>query len=131
MKKLVKEFIESNIELIEDKEYYDDLYDQAYEWLPDDYVTELTDILSETLHDDFSQYAKENIMSHFMVEINNFVHDKHDTLTLATFVRMYMNHINGLDWDEFQMLVEQQLQNSNVVSTYDDGAGNLYIERKH
>ena len=130
MKTLIKEFIENNIELIE-KEYYDDLYDQAYECLPDDYVTELTDILSETLHDDFSQYAKENIMSHFMVEINNFVHDKHDTLTLATFVRMYMNHINGLDWDEFQMLVEQQLQNSNVVSTYDDGAGNLYIERKH
>ena len=130
MKKLVKEFIESNIELIEDKEYYDDFYDQAYEYLPDDYVRELTDILSKTLGDDFSQYAKQNIMAHFNTEINNFVSDKHDTLTLATFVRMYMNHINGLDWDEFQLLVEKELKDSKLVEVYDDGAGNLYISRK-
>ena len=130
MKKLVKEFIENNIELIEDKEYYDDLYDQAYELLPDDYVIELTDILSEALQDDFTKYAKQNIIKHFNVEINNFISGKHDTLTLATFVRMYMNHINGLDWDEFQLLVEQELKNSKLVSTYDDGAGNLYIEKR-
>ena len=130
MKKLVKEFIESNIELIEDKEYYNDLYDQAYEYLPDDYVTELTDILSETLGEDFTQYAKQNIITHFNTEINNFVSDKHDTLTLATFVRMYMNHINGLDWDEFQLLVEQELKDSKLVKVYDDGAGNLYISKR-
>lgn len=130
MKKLVKEFIESNIELIEDKEYYDDLYDQAYEWLPDEHVTELTKILTETLGVDFELYAKENIMSHFNTEINNFVSGKHDTLTLATFVRMYMNHINGLDWDEFQMLVEKEFKDSKLVEVYDDGAGNLYISRK-
>lgn len=130
MKKLVKEFIESNIELIEDKEYYDDFYDQAYEWLPDDYVTELTAILSETLQDDFTQYAKQNIIKHFNIEINNFVSDHHATLTLATFVRMYMNHINGLDWDEFQQLVEQELENSNLVEVHDDGSGNLYISAK-
>ena len=127
MKNLVKEFIESNIELIEDPDYYDDLYDQAYEWLPDDCVTELTDILSKTLSVDFSQYAKQNIIEHFNIEINNFVSDKHDTLTLATFVRMYMNHINGLDWDEFQLLVLKELKDSNLVEVYSDGAGNLYI----
>ena len=130
MKNLVKEFIENNIELIEDKDYYDDLYDQAYEQLPDDYVKELTAILSEALQDDFTKYAKQNIIKHFNVEINNFISGKHDTLTLATFVRMYMNHINGLDWDEFQLLVEQELKNSKLVSTYDDGAGNLYIEKR-
>lgn len=130
MKKLVKEFIEDNIVLIEEKDY-DGLYDQAYEWLPDDYVTELTEILTKTLGIKFEDYAKQNIMEHFNIEINNFVaDDKHDTLTLATFVRMYMNHINGLDWDEFQMLVEQELLDSKLVSTYADGAGNLYIERK-
>ena len=130
MKKLIKEFIENNIELIEDKEYYDDLYDQAYEVLPDDYVTELTDILSETLNEDFSQYAKQNILKHFNTEINNFVSDKHDTLTLSTFVRMYMNHINGLHWDEFQLLVEQELKDSNLVEVHDDGSGILYISAK-
>ena len=129
MKELIKEFIEDNIVLIEEEDY-DGLYDQAYEWLPDDYVTELTDILSETLKDDFSQYAKQNIIKHFNVELNNFVYDKHDTLTLATFVRMYMNHINGLDWDEFQLLVERELKDSKLVEVHDDGSGNLYISRK-
>ena len=130
MKKLVKEFIESNIELIEDKEYYDDFYDQAYEWLPDDYITELTDILSETLGEDFTQYAKQNIIKHFNIEITNFVSDKHDTLSLASFVRMYMNNINGLDWDEFQLLVERELKDSKLVEVHDDGSGNLYISAK-
>ena len=129
MRHAIKKFIEDNIRLIEDEDY-DSLYDQAYEWLPDNYVTELTAILSETLQDDFTQYAKQNIIKHFNVEINNFVADKHRDLTLASFVRMYMNHINGLDWDEFQLLVEQELKDSNLVEVYDDGAGNLYISAK-
>ena len=129
MRNLIKQFIEDNIVLIEEKDY-DYLYDQAYEWLPDDYVTELTSILSKTLQEDFSKYAKQNIIKHFNLEINNFVSDKHDTLTLATFVRMYMNHINGLDWDEFQMIVEKELKDSGLVEVYDDRAGNLYISRR-
>lgn len=129
MNKLVKEFIEDNITLIEEEDY-DGVYEQAYEWLPDDYVTELTTILTKTLDIDFEVYAKENIIKHLNIEINNFVSDDHDTLTLETFVRMYMNHINGIDWDEFQMLVEKELKESNLVSTYDDGAGNLYIEKR-
>ena len=129
MNKLVKEFIEDNITLI-DEEDYDGVYEQAYEWLPDDYVAELTTILTKTLDIDFEVYAKENIIKHLNIEINNFVSDDHDTLTLATFVRMYMNHINGIDWDEFQMLVEKELKDSKLVSTYDDGAGNLYIEKR-
>ena len=127
MKNLIKEFIEDNIVLIE--EDYDSLYDEAYDWLPDDYITELTAILTKTLGIEFESYAKQNIIKHFNIEINNFVSDKHDTLTLATFVRMYMNHINGLDWDEFQLLVQKELEDSKLVSTYDDGTGNLYIER--
>lgn len=129
MKRAIKKFIEDNIVLIEEEDY-DGLYDQAYEWLPDDYVTELTDILSETLDDDFTHYAKQNIIEHFNTEINNFVADRHSTLTLASFVRLYMNHINGLDWDEFQLLVEQQLKDSNLVEVSDDGSGNLYISVK-
>ena len=130
MKKLVKEFIESNIELIEDEDYYDDLYDQAYEYLPDDYVTELTTILTDTLKVDFLPYAKSNIIKHLNIELNNFLHDEHAILTLASFVRMYMNHINGIDWDEFTQLVEQELKDSKLVDVSDNGAGDLYL-RKH
>ena len=131
MKKLIKQFIEDNIVLIEEEDY-DGLYDQAYEWLSDDYVSELTAILSEALEVNFTQYAKENTMKHFNIELNNFLFmpDQRDTLTLATFVRMYMNHINGINWDEFQMLVEKELKDSKLVSTYDDGAGNLYIKKR-
>lgn len=129
MKNLIKEFIEDNIVLIEEEDY-DGLYDQAYEWLPDDYVTELTDILTKTLGVDFETYAKENILTHFNVEINNFVSDNHHDLTLASFVRMYMNHINGLNWDEFQLLVEKELKDSNLVKIYDDGAGDLHISTR-
>ena len=129
MKKLVKQFIEDNITLIEEEDY-EGVYDQAYEYLPDDYVAELTEILSETLQEDFTQYAKQNIIAHFNIELNNFVSDKHDTLTLATFVRMYMNHINGLDWDEFQLLVERELKDSKLVEVHDDGSGDLYISAK-
>lgn len=129
MKNLIKEFIEDNIVLLEEEDYAG-LYDQAYEWLPDDYVTELTDILTKTLGVDFETYAKQNIITHFNIEISNFVSDNQATLTLVSFVRMYMNHINGLDWDEFQLLVEQELKDSNLVEVYDDGEGNLYISRK-
>ena len=129
MKNLIKQFIEENIVMIEEEDY-DGLYDQAYEWLPDDYVTELTDILTKTLGVDFETYAKQNIIKHLNVEINNFVADKHRDLTLASFVRMYMNHINGLDWDEFQLLVEQELKDSKLVKVYDDGPGDLYISAK-
>lgn len=129
MRKLVKEFIEDNIVLIEEKDY-DGLYDQAYDWLPDDYVTELTEILTKTLGIEFEVYAKQNIMEHFNIEINNFVADKHNELTLASFVRMYMNHINGLDWDEFQLLVEKELKDSKLVSTYAGYGGDLYIKRR-
>ena len=130
MKNLIKEFIEDNIVLIEEEDY-DGLYDQAYEWLPDDYVAELTDILTKTLGVDFETYAKENIIKHFNIELNNFAAtDKNRDLILASFVRMYMNHINGLDWDEFQLLVEQELKDSNLVKVYADGAGNLHMLTK-
>lgn len=129
MTELVKQFIEDNIVLIE-QEDYDGLYDQAYEWLPDDHVTELTDILTKTLNVDFETYAKQNIIKHLNIEINNFVSHPRSTLTLATFVRLYMNHINGLDWDEFQILVEQKFKDSNLVKVHSDWGGNLYISRR-
>lgn len=129
MTNLLKEFIEDNITLIEEEDY-EGLYEQAYEWLPHEHVAELTKVLSSALNIDFETYAKENIIKHVATEIGNFIVDGHLDLTLSSFVRLYMNHINGIDWDEFQMLVEQELKDSKLVSTYDDGAGNLHIGRK-
>ena len=129
MTRSVKKFIEDNIVLIEEEDY-DSLYDQAYEWLSNEDTTELTKVLTKALNQDFEVYAKENIMKHVNVEINNFIQDEQRDLLLSSFVRLYMNHINGVDWDEFQLLVEQELKDSSLVKVYDDGAGNLYISRK-
>lgn len=129
MKKLVKEFIEATIELIEYEEY-DRLYDQAYDWLRDEEIDELTAVLSQTLQDDFSQYAKQNIIKHFNTEINNFVADNRRDIPLRSFVGLYMNSVNGIDWDEFQLLAEKELKDSNIVEVYDDGMGSLYISAK-
>lgn len=130
MNNSVKQFIENNIEYI-DEGMYDELYDEAYEWLSDTQTQELTRILTETLEVEAEVYAKENILKHLRVELQNFVSEKQRVLTLATFVRMYMNHINGIDWDEFQLLVEQELKNSKLVTTYYDGEGNLFIHRRN
>ena len=49
MKPLVKTFIESNKGFIL-QEDWDNLYDEAYEQLPDDYVKELNQILTNALN---------------------------------------------------------------------------------
>ena len=130
MNSIVKIFIENNIEYI-DEGMYDELYDEAYEWLSESQSEELTKILTEVIDVKVEVYAKENILKHLHVELQNFVSEKQRVLTLATFVRMYMNHINGIDWDEFQLLVEQELKNSKLVTTYYDGEGNLFIHRRN
>lgn len=130
MTNLVKEFIESNIELIEDKEYYDDLYDQAYENLTNQETEELTKALSTALNEDFEKYAKQNIIKHFEYSLIDFLHDKsRGEVYLSSFVRMGMNHINGLDWDEFQLLVEQHLDGDSRVIVDNDGI-NLFISKR-
>lgn len=130
MNSIVKEFIENNIEYI-DEGMYDELYDEAYEWLSESQSEELTKILTEVIGVEMEVYAKENILKHLHVELQTFVSEKQRDLNLATFVLMYMNHTNGVDWDEFQLLVEQELKNSKLVTTYYDGEGNLFIHRRN
>ena len=85
----VKQFIEENIVYLEQLDY-DSFYDEAYEWLTDAQVAELTTILETTLDVEAKRYAKENILTHFLVETNNFVADNHVWLTIPSFVRLYI-----------------------------------------
>ena len=125
----VKEFIERNIVLIEEH-LYEDIYDQAYEWLTDQQTEELTKILSNALDVDFEKYAKQNIIKHFEYALEDFLHDKsRGEVYLSSFVRMGMNHINGLDWDEFQLLIEQHLDGDSRVIVDNDGI-NLFIAKR-
>ena len=126
----VKEFIERNIVLIEEH-LYEDIYDAAYEWLTDQQTEELTKVLSEALDVDFEQYAKDNIIKQFDYSLEEFLKDnsRNSELYLSTFVRLGMNHINGLAWDEFQMLVEQHLKDDPRVFVDNDGI-NLFIAKR-
>ena len=125
----VKEFIERNITLIEEH-LYDDIYDEAYQWLTDQQTEELTKILSNALDVDFEKYAKQNIIKHFEVSLHDFLQDKsRGEIYLSSFVRLGMNHINGLEWDEFQLLIEQHLDGDSRVIVDNDGI-NLFIAKR-
>jgi hypothetical protein len=120
----VKQFIEKNISVIEEEEF-DMLYDEAYEWLADDRVRELTKILSSTLNIDAKNYALKNIMKHFEIEVDNFLQDEdHSSLYLHTFVRMYMNHTNGIPFHDFEQACYQYLINKKLLpnSKFNDGS---------
>ena len=125
----VKEFIERNIDLIEE-DSYEDIYDEAYENLTDQQTEELTKALSTALNEDFEKYAKQNIIKHFEYSLTDFLHDKsRGEIYLSSFVRLGMNHINGLEWDEFQLLVDQYLKDDPRVIVDNDGI-NLFISKR-
>lgn len=130
MKPLVKSFIQNNIVLVEEGSY-DELYDAAYDQLPDDYVRELTTILSSTLDIDFEKYAKRNIIKQFEYSLKDFLTDRSRGIEvyLPSFVGLCMNHINGLDWEVFQALIEQYLDNDPRVKLEHDGI-DLFIVRR-
>ena len=114
MKPLVKTFIESHKGFILHEDW-DNMYDEAYEQLPDDHVRELTRILTQTLGIPMEDYAKENLLKHFLIELNNFKVDKqHKELLLTTFIRMYMSHLQGVHYVDFADLVSSELESNPV-----------------
>lgn len=130
MTEIVKEFIEKNIALIESEDY-DALYDEAYSCLSDNQTEELTNSLSSALSVDFEEFAKQNILKQFEYSLKQYLKDKsrNDEIYLSSFVRLGMNHINGLEWDEFQLLVEQHLEDDTRVIIDNDGL-NIFIKRR-
>ena len=114
MKPLVKTFIEFHKGFILHEDW-ENMYDEAYEQLPNDYVKELNQILTQTLGIPMEDYAKENLLKHFLIELNNFKVDKqHKELGLPTFIRMYMNHTQGIDYVDFAELVSSELEANPV-----------------
>ena len=114
MTPLLKTFIELHKNFIL-HEQWDNMYDEAYEELPDDYVKQLTDILTKTLNIPAEDYARENLMKHFLLELQNFkVDKKHKELGLPSFIRMYMNHTQGIDYVDFVDMVTFELESNPV-----------------
>ena len=93
---VVKNFIENYINLIEDSRF-EELYENAYEWLSDEETKQLTNVLESVL----DTHLKDIILSvlHNKVEeaLTLFVmdSDKHDTISFISLVRNYMNHLCG------------------------------------
>lgn len=119
----LKVFIEKNIVFIEYSEF-DYLYDEAYEWLSNDQVRSLTQMLSNILDIDLKKFAIDNILKHFSIEIENFKHvNEHKSLFISSFERLYMNHLNGLSIYDFENLAQQYLIQNNLLpkSKFVDG----------
>lgn len=129
MKNDIKKFIEKNIGLIED-EAWDDLYDEANEWLSDRSITELTEILTNTLGVNAEMFAKENVMKHLAMELMNLKAEKAITnIYFPSFVMNFMQTINGLDFDEFQQMTAEYIKGDKDLTVQFDGQGDMYIHK--
>lgn len=125
----VRQFIEKNITLIE-HEAWDDLYDQANEWLVDSSIRELNSILTDVLDIDVEQFAKENVMKHLAMELMNFKAEKTmHNIYFPAFVQHFMQTINGLDFDEFQCMAEMYIKGDKDLTVQFDGHGDMYIQK--
>ena len=125
----VRQFIEKNITLIE-HEAWDDLYDQANEWLLDSSIRELTSILTDVLDIDVEQFAKENAMKHLAMELMNLKAEKTiHNIYFPSFVEHFMQTINGLDFDEFQYMAEKYIRGDKDLTVQFDGQGDMYIQK--
>lgn len=111
-------------------ELYRELYLEAYEWLSDEQTAELTKMLAKALNIDSQQYAIDTILEKFEESLKEFENSRHDNLILSSFIRMYMNHINGIDYDEFAHFVSMYMEKHphKHVEVFDDGF-DLYIKQ--
>ena len=125
----VRQFIENNITLIE-HEAWDDLYDQANEWLLDSSIRELNSILTDVLDIDVEQFAKENVMKHLAMELMNFKAEKTmNNIYFPSFVDHFMQTINGLDYHEFEHMAEKYIKGDKDLTVQFDGQGDMYIQK--
>ena len=125
----VRQFIEKNITLIEHEDW-DDLYDEANDWLVDSSIRELNSILTDVLDIDVEQFAKENVMKHLAMELMNFKAEKSmDNIYFPSFVQHFMQTINGLDFDEFQLMAEDYIRGDKDLIIQHDGQGDLYLQK--
>ncbi len=127
----INNFIKNNREYI-NRGMFKELYDEAYEWLTDEQTAELTKMLDIALNMEAEKYAKESIIEKFEESLKEFENSQHSELTINTFIRRGMNHINGIDYDEFIEFITDYLTKypQPGVEIFDDGF-DLYIKQKY
>lgn len=125
----ISRFIKDNSRYI-NSNMYKELYDEAYEWLSDEQTAELTKMLNKALDIEAEKYAQDSILEKFTLELQNFKASSHDILMLSSFIRTFMNHLNGIDYDEFAHLISVYLTKHPQpgVEIFDDG-WDLFIKQ--
>ena len=97
----------------------------------------MTAALSSALERDVEQFAKENLMKRFKTELEDWIntHPKPEfmlkNIQLSHFTNLYMSTLNGIDFDEFQVMVFDYLETypyKNLEHSV-DGEGNIYLQR--
>lgn len=125
----VKRFIEKNISFIE-HEAFDEVYEQAYEWLSDDQCKELTNILDDVFENVyFKDIAMSVAAAHVEAELNSMFADKNSLLSLPSLIRLYMNHTCGVDYYELRDHLIANPPYHPLIKQQVDSEGELYFQR--
>lgn len=125
----LKRFIENNIDDIEN-ENFGTVYEEAYEGLTDEQCKELTKILNNIFDGiDFINAAKYIASEHVELGLEEMVSNGVNLLTLPSFIRLYMNHICGIDYYEFKEHLIDNPPHHPLIKLHVDNDGELYFER--
>ena len=131
----IKRFIEQNIGFIEHNEFVM-LYNQAYEWLSDWQCGELTELLETALNTNLQHAVTESLTLIVINELKTAASEnRFDTpLRVSSFVRLYLNNILGMNWDDFSRLLEQIIKTNrdlNLKTIVDVTNDVLIVNKKH
>lgn len=124
-------FIKSNAGYVNSEEW-EELYELAYEWISGHACKDMTNMLSTVFKSvNFKDIALYVVRKHITIELNNFSTDEnHDELYLVSFIRLYMNHLCGLSYEEVEQdLITNPIIHPKIKQAIDDGSL-LYIKIK-
>ena len=128
----VKRFIETYVNLIEASDW-EGLYNQAYKWLTNSMISEVTTTIESALKIDLSDSINKVLRDHIKTElIRATKYGLFDSYTgVIHFYNLYMNSYLGLDWDEYVQLVATVIDKSSDLNlkTMESGNGDLLIKR--
>ena len=136
MNSTIKQFIEENIEYI-DNEMYVEMYEKADDWLSDDHISELTALLIEstiadeqTLREAAMSVVADNIKDNFY----ELIRSQHDVLNFASFVRMFMNTLCDIPYKDVEYMIltefpEEITINHSTIIIHEDHDGHVVFSR--
>lgn len=138
MNSTIKQFIEENIEYI-DNEMYVEMYEKADDWLSDAHISELTALLIESNianEQTLKEAAMSVVANNIIYNFSEFIRSKHDVLNFSSFVRMFMNTLCGIPYKDVEHMIltefpdEMNIKHSHsTIIIHEDHDGHVVFSR--